>query len=497
MATAQRLGLGLGLGIAILGLVLALYFPKEASPPQAVPATYTTTTTTPASQSSTPAIQDPPADLSLCNAQAHIDAALALQRSRPTEYLQRVRQVVASAKELGHCSLTALQQLYEAQADAESHMHLFRQAVASRLQQIAILDRRRQAADGDAKLQSERAIAAVQLAEDQLKAADYNQALATLDQAENLLSSQPPPEALSVVLQLRSRINECAGHHWQALDQLEAAMKLSRSSPTLSLVQQHADLAARVLFTQQELSAEQQQEVITKLTQDHSYLLSVGPFLRTDQLPGTFVKGLEGKPWHRVEDHAHVMAARDLLVAAAAGLREEYAQLKAQDLLEAETECIHDPHGGGWQRFEITAYWQPQTASHNCTAATPVACRLMADLRQAGLPVIRAGYSMIGPLAWLRPHFGMTNAQLKLHLGLIVPRKPETNEPCATLRVGEHRHAWVEDDVLFFDDSFYHEVHNECKEDRVVFQVVFSHYDLDKAESAGKEVLREWLPGSH
>ena len=32
-----------------------------------------------------------------------------------------------------------------------------------------------------------------------------------------------------------------------------------------------------------------------------------------------------------------------------------------------------------------------------------------------------AGYSAVEPGAWIRPHFGETNAQLKLHFGLIVP----------------------------------------------------------------------------
>ena len=37
---------------------------------------------------------------------------------------------------------------------------------------------------------------------------------------------------------------------------------------------------------------------------------------------------------------------------------------------------------------------------------------------------------------------------------------------------------WREGGVLFFDDSFLHEVQNECNSERVVFQVVLAHPDL-------------------
>ena len=79
--------------------------------------------------------------------------------------------------------------------------------------------------------------------------------------------------------------------------------------------------------------------------------------------------------------------------------------------------------------------------------------------------MFRAGYSSLEPHAWLKPHFGMTNGQLKLHLGLVVPRTAE-GEPCALFRVSNVTEAWEQDRVLFFDDSFEHEVHNNCEATR-------------------------------
>jgi hypothetical protein len=44
--------------------------------------------------------------------------------------------------------------------------------------------------------------------------------------------------------------------------------------------------------------------------------------------------------------------------------------------------------------------------------------------------------------------------------------------------------GWEERGVLYFDDSFEHEVRNACDAERVVFQVVFVHFDLGGDASA-------------
>ena len=63
--------------------------------------------------------------------------------------------------------------------------------------------------------------------------------------------------------------------------------------------------------------------------------------------------------------------------------------------------------------------------------------------------MVRAGYSVVGPKAWLRPHFGATNGVLKLHLGLTVPSQ-KSGEPCARLKVAKRWGHWVEGDVILF-----------------------------------------------
>jgi aspartyl/asparaginyl beta-hydroxylase (cupin superfamily) len=71
-----------------------------------------------------------------------------------------------------------------------------------------------------------------------------------------------------------------------------------------------------------------------------------------------------------------------------------------------------------------------------------------------------------------------------MHLGLFTPQTSD-GKPCATFRVGKdepsNRRPWKQGEVLFFDDSYVHEVWNECggetsaEGERVVLQVVIQH----------------------
>ena len=107
------------------------------------------------------------------------------------------------------------------------------------------------------------------------------------------------------------------------------------------------------------------------------------------------------------------------------------------------------------------------------------------------LRILRASFSVLGPAAHLHPHCAPSNERLKFHLSLRAPRTPAGNgegrsgRPCCTLRVGgEEPRAWEEGKVLFFDDSFEHEVlcDDACRRPRAVFQLVIEHPDLRKQQ---------------
>ncbi len=157
-------------------------------------------------------------------------------------------------------------------------------------------------------------------------------------------------------------------------------------------------------------------------------------------------------------------------------LQGELAALRTIGELRVEQECIHEAGSGRgqWRRFDPTESGQRHLEDDGyggrCAVATaPVACKVLRALREEfALPAIRGSYSEIGAQGVLRSHYGMTNGQLKFHLGLVVPTNSTTaghaGRGCSVFRVGEETRAgaWEEGKVLFFDDSFEHEVMNGC-----------------------------------
>jgi hypothetical protein len=249
-------------------------------------------------------------------------------------------------------------------------------------------------------------------------------------------------------------------------------------------------------------------------------LLKKGPWVSPLQLPRSMQPGLASRAWHSTDpavpgSFPSLAPWADALIDATAALSAEFHALHTAGLLEEERECIHTPEalptrrsfvtdsaavgpsgaavmtGAGallrpasWRAFIPNGPWQPFRNAEGCNSRdAPVACALAARMQAAlpGLKLHRLSYSALGPGAHLHPHFGQTNTQLKFHLGLIVPcgSQPEGGgvcaDPCARMRVGNESRSWVEGGVLFFDDSFEHEVHNECDATRVVLQAVFDH----------------------
>jgi beta-hydroxylase len=88
--------------------------------------------------------------------------------------------------------------------------------------------------------------------------------------------------------------------------------------------------------------------------------------------------------------------------------------------------------------------------------------------------IVRVGYSKVNPSAWIRPHTGVDNTQLKLHLGLRVPDEAA----CATFTIGGDVRGWQQDRVIFFDDTYENTVWNNCTTARTVLQVVIRHPDF-------------------
>jgi len=91
----------------------------------------------------------------------------------------------------------------------------------------------------------------------------------------------------------------------------------------------------------------------------------------------------------------------------------------------------------------------------------------IAALEAAPLPEITAQapmalFSKLAANTRIPPHNGLLNTRLICHLPLIVP------ENCGALRVGNEERAWVEGEMLIFDDSIEHEAWNTSARQRVI-----------------------------
>lgn len=71
-------------------------------------------------------------------------------------------------------------------------------------------------------------------------------------------------------------------------------------------------------------------------------------------------------------------------------------------------------------------------------------------------------FSLLAPGSHIKPHFGVTNTRLVLHLPLRVPAD------CALHVIGHGEHAWREGQPMMFDDSYEHEAWNRSAEMRMV-----------------------------
>ena len=84
-------------------------------------------------------------------------------------------------------------------------------------------------------------------------------------------------------------------------------------------------------------------------------------------------------------------------------------------------------------------------------------------------------FSLLRPGQHIKPHYGLSNHSLTVHLPIIIP------EQC-WLRVGDEARKWEVGNLVAFDDTFIHEARNESAEERIVLIFSIWHPDLTKPE---------------
>ena len=386
----------------------------------------------------------------------------------------------------------------ESLADARSLMRERAASVSAREEALAL----RLAAGAPA------ARTAVALAAELQASGDYAAALRVVAEAQQRVAAATAPTTAlpglgPLLLRLEANLLDCRGDTVAALGRVARARKAERAAqpaaaPSASDTLQHVRLLRKVLLSDAQ-SAALPPAILQGLREEWARqqrdLVGAGPWRDALQLPKVYVPGLSARPWHSVAAHFPLVAPLEaLLVAARPALLAELRELERRGLTEREEECIHGGGGGGalwpgaWTTYMVNAHWRPRLDANGCSLDTPAACALLRDAAALGVArVVRGGFSVVSARAHLHPHCGLTNAQLKMHLGLEVPVDAATGLGCARIRVGNETRRWREGAVLFFDDSFEHEVWHECDSGspRSVFQLVIAHPELDALVASG------------
>lgn len=203
------------------------------------------------------------------------------------------------------------------------------------------------------------------------------------------------------------------------------------------------------------------------------------------------VPGLPSPPWF---DPALFPWFAEL-EAAAPELREEALAILSgrqgvQPFLAAPEGASLDPYLGGGAAARWDAFFFYRDGNRH-EAAKDQAPRTSALLESLPLVRIREHapeicFSILAPDTHIKPHHGVTNARIVVHLPLIVP------EGCTLTVAGDERH-WREGQAWAFDDTYLHEARNTSDEARVILLMDAWNPHLDEAERIAVTAIVEGI----
>jgi Aspartyl/Asparaginyl beta-hydroxylase len=150
--------------------------------------------------------------------------------------------------------------------------------------------------------------------------------------------------------------------------------------------------------------------------------------------------------------------------------------------------------GGDWR--EIVLFGSGTAAADGYDRA-PQTCRLLERIVPQAVDLARKGageiiFSVLAPHTHIAPHCASTNLRLTAHLGLQIPTKDDDDDHACYLQVADQTLQWKEGQIIVFDDSFQHEVHNNTHDIRAVLLLRFWHPNLpatDDRQAALQYVL--------
>lgn len=132
-----------------------------------------------------------------------------------------------------------------------------------------------------------------------------------------------------------------------------------------------------------------------------------------------------------------------------------------------------------WTTFLLRGFGQDCPVSQSLC---PETWRLVRDI-----PELESAYfSILAPGASIPRHRGLTKALVRVHLGLIVPKR---RADCS-MAIDKATIVWEEGQAVAFDDTFPHEVHNNTDQERVVLLI-----DFERPMRRGGRLLGRLLLG--
>lgn len=201
------------------------------------------------------------------------------------------------------------------------------------------------------------------------------------------------------------------------------------------------------------------------------------------QRPRYKVEGLRAAPWWNPAEFSFLQNIEECFPA----IRDEFYNLLICGRLNMHPQSPGGPRpkatsGGDWQVFELFSYGRiNRENAMEAPATSKVIVSIPQVVEQASGLVY---FSVLGPHGHISPHCGLTNARLRVHLGIRVPDG-------AVMRVGTEARSWSEGRCLVFDDSWEHEVWNPTDTLRAVLLLDIVHPDL-----FGKGAVNVSLPPS-
>ncbi|XP_029447228.1 aspartyl/asparaginyl beta-hydroxylase isoform X2 [Rhinatrema bivittatum] len=181
------------------------------------------------------------------------------------------------------------------------------------------------------------------------------------------------------------------------------------------------------------------------------------------------VNGLKAQPWWTAKETGYTDLVKSLERNWKLVRDEGLAVMnKAKNLFIPEDENLREK--GDWSQYTL---WQQGRKNENACNAAPKTCALLEKFPEStGCKRGQIKYSVMHPGTHVWPHTGPTNCRLRMHLGLVIPKKG------CQIRCANDTRSWDEGKVLIFDDSFEHEVWQDADSYRLIFIVDVWHPEL-------------------